>query len=154
MSEGLRIAGGCHCRKVRYELQWPAPAQNGQPARIPARRCSCSFCTRIDGVWTSHPEAKLIVSEAGDAPAGRYRFATATADFLFCSQCGITPLVTCEMDGQTFAVVNINTFDEGISGYVLDQADTNFDGESVADRLGRRKARWIGDVEFTETARA
>ena len=146
MSGELLIEGGCHCRAVRYRLHWPE-AQG--VTQIPARRCGCSFCTRIDGVWTSHPEARLEISESAASPTRRYRFATGTADFLFCGQCGITPLVVCRLDDRDHAVVNINTFDPVEDpAWQFDEADTDFDGESVDDRLARRKARWIGRVEW------
>lgn len=148
MSGELLIEGGCHCRKLRYKLGWPVSPSGDEEVKIPARRCSCSFCTRIDGVWTSHPEATLAISEAGDLPPTKYRFATGTADFLFCSQCGITPVVVCEIEGRKFAVVNVNTFDEDSGGFTLDYGDTNFDGESLDDRQGRRKARWIGRIAW------
>lgn len=146
MTGELLIGGGCHCRALRYELRWPT-SDAGEETRIPARRCSCSFCTRIDGVWTSHPEAALTISEDPDHPATRYRFASGTADFLFCSHCGITPLATCEIEGRSYAVVNVNTFDEE-GGFTLDLSESCFDGESVEERLGRRQTRWIASVAF------
>ena len=145
MSNALLIEGGCHCRAIRYELHWPNP---GEPARIPARRCGCSYCTRIDGVWTSHPEASLtILLESGLSPKP-YRFATGTADFLVCMRCGITPLVTCEIEGRLYAVVNVNTFDDSDEpAFALDVSDTDFEGENLEARLSRRQARWISRVE-------
>ncbi len=149
MKSGLVIEGGCHCKAIRYQLKWP---EQPGAARIPARRCSCSYCMRIDGVWTSHPDAELGIFEAASRPATRYRFATGTADFLFCSYCGITPVVTCELDGRDYAVVNVNTFDEGPDKpFEFDACATDFDGETVEDRLARRKARWIGCVEWRDT---
>ena len=81
---GMKLGGGCHCRSIRYQLEWPAGS-----GLIPARRCGCSFCTRFNGTWTSHPEAKLDMAETASQPATRYRFATGTADFLFCAACGV-----------------------------------------------------------------
>lgn len=148
MSRALVIEGGCHCRAIRYELQWPG--SEGKP-RVPARRCGCSFCTRIDGVWTSHPQANLKITRDATVPATPYRFGTGTADFLFCSRCGMTPLVTCRIDGREYAVVNVNTFDEiEDPGFDLDLSDSDFEGESLDERLARRAARWIGTVEWLE----
>lgn len=146
MSDPLLIEGGCHCRAVRYELRWPQAAGD---AVVPARRCGCSFCTRIDGLWTSHPEATLTITENRAQEATRYRFGTRTADFISCSRCGITPLVTCVLDGTEYAVVNVHTFDEETERrFQLHTSDTDFDGESVDERLARRKARWIGRVAW------
>lgn len=146
MSESLAIHGGCHCGAISYELTWPL--DNGeQKAVIPARKCGCTFCTRIDGRWTSHPDATLTISESPELPATRYRFGTATADFIFCSRCGIAPLVTCEIEGRLYAVVNVNTFTPTeMPTYRLELENTDFDGETRQNRLERRAARWIGDV--------
>jgi hypothetical protein len=143
------IEGGCHCRALRFQLQWPRPDDGVDRVTIAGRRCSCSFCTRIGGVWTSHPDARLTIREDPVHPATRYRFATGTADFLFCGRCGISPLVTCEMDGQIYAVVNVNTFDESSENeYTLDVSGSCFDGESTDERLDRRKVRWISRVDW------
>lgn len=149
MSNSQLIRGGCHCHALSYELQWPAPVSRDEKLTLPGRRCSCSFCTRIDGVWTSHPQAHLIITENPDHPAIRYRFGTGTADFLFCSVCGIMPLVTCENEGQVFAVVNIHTIDEeDLERIALEVSETCFDAESTGDRLARRKQRWISSVSW------
>lgn len=150
MSQELLIEGGCHCRAVRYALHWPVSEGSETSPVIPARRCGCSYCTRIDGVWTSHPRARLVVRHDSNDELIKYRFATGTADFLVCSRCGITALVTCDMDEQRYAVVNVNTFDAHEGRFTLELSDSNFDGEVVGDRLKRRKARWIGTVEWEQ----
>ena len=143
----LVIRGGCHCRALRYELDWPSSSGNEDTTTIPGRRCSCSFCTRVDGVWTSHPDASLTICEDPQHPPTAYRCGTKTADFLFCGQCGITPLVACEIDGNTYAVINVNTFDEEPDQpFEIEIGDTCFDGESTGARLDRRKERWVSRV--------
>jgi len=72
---------------------------------IPARRCTCGYCTRFNGTWTSHPDAVLRLLVASEAPPGRYRFGTQTADFLFCGSCGVTVAAVCETGGRLRAVV-------------------------------------------------
>lgn len=134
------LEGGCHCGAVRYSLEWPEP-----PAVIPARRCGCSFCTRFNGIWTSHPGARLEMRVAGDVPMSRYRFGTRTADFRFCSRCGVALLATCEIGGSTRAVLNVNTLDED-QKIEFDSSDSCFDGESLEQRLARRGRNWIGTV--------
>ena len=39
----------------------------------------------------------------------RHTFGTRTAEFLICKQCEEMPLVTSEIDGRLYAVVNIHT---------------------------------------------
>ena len=147
MNHGVQIAGGCHCGALSFVLAWPADA--GAEVVVPSRKCGCSFCTRIDGSWTSHPEAGLEVTQSAEHPPIRYQFGTKTADFIICSHCGMTPLVVCTLDGVEYAVVNTNTFDEIENpGYTLSYAATDFEGEETQERLARRKARWISKVDW------
>jgi hypothetical protein len=75
----------------------------------------------------------------------RYRFATNTADFFVCRRCGVVPFVTSEIEGELFAVVNVNTFD-AVDPTVFESSVTNFDGELREDRLARRARTWIRNV--------
>jgi hypothetical protein len=138
----LILTGACHCGAVSYELLWPDPFD-----AVPARRCSCSYCTRFNGTWTSHPDASLIIDTSAGPPPGRYRFGTGTADFLFCKACGVTVAALCDTSGGQKAVVNINTLDDG-QNLDFDHSDSDFDDESLAQRLDRRMDRWIGTVKL------
>jgi hypothetical protein len=75
----------------------------------------------------------------------RYRFGTGTADFHVCRACGAVPAVTCALEGRTYAVVNVNCL-EGVDPATLNRVATDFEGEAAADRLARRRARWIAEV--------
>ena len=75
----------------------------------------------------------------------RCRFGTGTAEFHVCRACGAVPAVSCGLEGRTYAVVNLNCL-QGIDLAALDRIPTDFEGEAVADRLARRRARWIADV--------
>ncbi len=142
----MRIRGRCHCGNISFRLDWP-----GEPAEIPARACGCTFCTKHGGVWTSHPRAQLEVSIADPARASRYLFGTRTATFHVCMNCGVPPLVTSEIEGRTYAVVNVNTF-EDFDCARLNRAGADFEGEDKDARLARRVRNWIGDVRFTAAA--
>jgi len=135
----VTYAGGCHCGAVRYRLDWP---EGG--GALPARRCGCSYCKRFDGTWTSLPEARLDIHTFGN-PTGRYRFATGTADFLFCARCGVTVAALDANGGELKAVVNIHTLDDAAT-IEFDRSDSDFEGETRGARLARRAARWIGEV--------
>jgi hypothetical protein len=136
------IPGRCHCGNISFVLTWePAPVE------IPARACDCSFCARHGGVWTSFPGGALRVSERDQALVSRYRFGTETADFQVCAGCGVVPLVTSEIEGQLYAVVNVKTFD-GIDPALLRPVSSHVEGETRAARLARRQRNWIGRVEF------
>ena len=140
------IHGKCHCGNIEFELLWP-----GTDARIPVRACSCTFCVKHGGVYTSHPDAELRAHFVSPPLVSNYAFGTRTATFHVCVTCGAVPFVTSTIDGNEYAVVNVNTF-EDVDRNELDSSVTDFDGESVDDRLERRRRRWIPRVVWTEEA--
>ena len=142
------IEGSCHCRNVRFALRWEP-----EPPESPARACGCSFCLKHGGVWTSSPSGALRIFVDDPAKVSRYRFGTATADFHVCTACGVPPVVTSEIDGRTYAVVNVNAFDD-VDRSRIKVSPASFDGEGTGDRLARRKRGWIPDVEFVAGDRA
>ena len=135
-----RINGKCHCGNISYEFLWPEP-----DSCIPVRACSCTFCIKHGGVYTSHPDGQLTVQISDRTLVNQYSFGTKTAEFHICTECGALPFVTSAIEGKVYAVVNVNTF-EGIDRSELDSSVTDFDGESVGDRLERRKQKWISQV--------
>lgn len=136
----MRIDGSCHCGNIRFELDWEP-----DPAEIPARACDCTFCVKHGGVWTSNPRAALRVALVDREQVSLYAFGTKTAMFHVCSKCGVAPLVTSVIDGDMYAVVNVNTFDDA-ARKLLRPAPISFEGEDEATRLARRKRGWIANV--------
>jgi hypothetical protein len=136
----MRIDGACHCGNVRFVLAWPDDARP-----IPARACGCTFCIKHGATWTSHPAATLRLTVASPMHWQRYAFGTGTADFHLCTRCGVPAVATSRIAGREYAVVNVNAFD-GFDATWLDRSRSDFEGESVEDRLARRQSRWIGDV--------
>jgi hypothetical protein len=120
---------------------------------IPARACSCSFCTKHGGVWTSNPSASLQVQVSRESQVSRYAFGTRTAVFHVCSRCGAVPVVTSEIDGRLYAVVSVNAF-ENVDRSLLRTAPVTFEEETEATRLARRKRGWIANVQFIEGGRS
>ena len=138
------ITGKCHCGNVSFALDWKP-----EPSEMPARACSCSFCTRHGGVWTSCPTGALKVKVADPSRVSKYAFGTGTATFHICARCGVVPVVSSEIEGRLYAVVNVHAF-ENVEPALLRLAPASFDGESEPARLARRKRNWIADVEFIE----
>jgi hypothetical protein len=97
-------------------------------------------------VYTSHPDASLTARIADGTLLNKYAFGTETANFFVCRRCGAVPFVTSIIDGREFAVVNVNTF-ENVDATELESSTSDFDGEAVDERLGRRKRNWIGRVD-------
>lgn len=138
----MLIRGSCHCGNIQFTLAW-----NPDPAEIPARACTCSFCVKHGGVWTSYPVGVLRVTVDDPALKSTYAFGTKTADFHVCSRCGVVPVVTSRIDDRLYAVVSVNAFD-GIDPALLRRSPASFDGEGTDSRLARRQRNWIADVAF------
>lgn len=135
------LRGKCHCGNIAFDLIWPADGD------IPARACDCTFCAKHAGVWTSRPDAKLQVSIQAPDDVSQYEFGTRTARFHVCRRCGVVPVVTCDLEGRTYAVVNVNAFVD-VDAASLRRAAASFEGEDLATRLARRTRNWISDVRF------
>jgi hypothetical protein len=140
----MLINGRCHCGNIAFDLEW-----QGEPPEIPARACSCSFCVKHGGVWTSSPSSRLAVVVRDPALVSKYAFGTRTATFHVCSRCGAVPVATSEIGSHVYAVVNVNLF-ENVDPSWLRRAGANFDGEDVESRLARRQRNWIADVRIAE----
>lgn len=140
----MLIHGRCHCGNISFCLTWEP-----EPAEIPARACTCSFCTKHGGVWTSNPAGALEVTVKDPALVSSYAFGTRTAEFNICSRCGVVPVVTSRIDGRLYAVVSVNAF-EDVEPSLLRRAPASFDGEREDTRLARRKRNWIADVKYTD----
>lgn len=138
----MLIKGGCHCGNIAFSLTWEP-----DPPEIPARACTCSFCRKHGGVWTSNPRGALTIAIAHPDLLSSYAFGTRTAEFQVCTRCGIVPVVTSRIDGRLYAVVSVNAF-ENVDPSLLRRASADFEGEEQAARLSRRKRNWIADVTY------
>jgi hypothetical protein len=134
------IHGSCHCRNIRFTLDWP-----DSQLSIPVRAFGCSHCTKHRAVWTSHPDGGFHLQIADDSQVARYRFGTKTADFHVCSTCGVVPIVTCVIEGTRYAVANVNTFDD-VDKSQLVETTANFEGETTENRLARRRRNWTPEA--------
>ena len=104
----MLINGKCHCGNIFFTLDWKS-----NPTEIPARACTCSFCVKHGGVWTSAPGGELKVTVSDSSLVSRYMFGTRTAEFHICTRCGVVPVVTSRIDERLYAVVSVNAF-EGV----------------------------------------
>jgi len=140
----MLIQGSCHCGNLSYRLDWIP-----EPLTIPARACSCSFCQKHGGVWTSCPTGSLELYIQNPVLHSEYEFGTKTAKFHVCSKCGAVPVVTSEIEGNTYAVVSVTAMSDLDPG-LLDRNPVSFEGEDTASRLARRKKGWITRVCITK----
>jgi hypothetical protein len=138
----MLIHGRCHCGNISFALNWTP-----EPTEISARACTCTFCVKHGGVWTSCPTGSLEIKIVNAARVSNYSFGTKTAEFHVCAECGVAPVVTSRIDGRLYAVVNVNAF-EGVDRALLRPGSATFENESEAARLSRRSRNWTENVAF------
>ena len=107
-------AGGCHCGRVRFEVD--------APARIEVTDCNCSICAKTAYLHLIVPKSRFRLL-AGEDVLTTYEFSTRTAKHLFCSVCGIKAFYVprSHPDGVS---VNARCLDEGtVTGMSLRPTD-------------------------------
>lgn len=113
----MKIAGGCHCRKVRFEAE--------VPEAVDLLDCNCSICrtTGFRHLMVLHADFRLLTDPAA---LTSYRFGTGTANHLFCATCGIKSFYQPRSHPEAWSV-NWNALDD-VSG--LTATVTAFDGRN------------------------
>ncbi len=95
--------GGCHCGRVRFEVD--------APADIRADRCNCSICRKSGYLHLLVPKHDFrLLSGAEDIET--YTFNTGVAQHYFCRHCGIKSYYV-PRSHPTGISVNVNCLDEG-----------------------------------------
>ncbi len=72
--------GGCHCGRVRFEVD--------APPRVQALDCNCSICRMTGFLHLIVPQRAFRMLSGGDALT-EYTFGTGAAKHRFCRRCGI-----------------------------------------------------------------
>lgn len=80
MSPLVTHRGGCHCGRVRLEVE--------APAQLDVTECNCSICAKQAYLHLIVPRERFRLLRGADALA-TYRFNTRVARHTFCSVCGI-----------------------------------------------------------------
>jgi len=73
-------AGGCHCGRVRFDVE--------APARLSVLDCNCSMCAKTGYLHLIVSKANFRLLQGGEQLT-TYTFNTGVAKHLFCSVCGI-----------------------------------------------------------------
>jgi hypothetical protein len=73
-------AGGCHCRRVRFEVD--------APDALDVLDCNCSICRMSGFLHLIVPVSRFRLLQGEDVLVD-YRFNTGTARHRFCRHCGI-----------------------------------------------------------------
>lgn len=95
--------GGCHCRRVRFEVD--------APAQLDVLDCNCSICRMTGFLHLIVPAARFrLLSGAEDLV--EYTFNTGAARHLFCGHCGIKSFYVPRSHPDGFDI-NARCLDEG-----------------------------------------
>lgn len=116
MTALIRHTGGCHCGRVRFEVQ--------APAQIQVSDCNCSICAKSGYLHLIVPQSQFQLL-SGQELLTSYQFNTGTARHLFCSVCGVKSFyvprshpdgydvnLRC-IDAATLAGWDVEAFDDG-----------------------------------------
>jgi hypothetical protein len=80
MAEMITHHGGCHCGRVRFEVD--------APAELLVDDCNCSMCSRFGYLHLIVPADRFRLVKGRDVLT-TYTFNTGTAKHYFCSTCGV-----------------------------------------------------------------
>ena len=128
--------GGCHCGNLRLTLRLSQP-----PHETRLRACGCSFCRANQTRTTSDPNGAVDIWAKDWSQVERYRFGTATADFLICKRCGIYIGAAAETAAGWRSVTNLNSLDDRAL-FTNRPTPTDHDGETQENRIARRAVNW------------
>jgi hypothetical protein len=95
--------GGCHCRRVRFEVD--------APAVVDALDCTCSICRMTGFLHLIVPASRFRLVSGNDALAD-YRFNTGAARHLFCRHCGVKSFYVPRSHPDGYSI-NVRCLDPG-----------------------------------------
>jgi len=104
--EGLIVrAGGCHCGKVRFEIDV------GPRPRVQV--CTCSICRMTGYIHLIVPASRFRLTSGADALT-EYRFNTGVARHLFCRHCGVKSFYVPRSHPHGYSI-NVRCLDDDVS---------------------------------------
>jgi hypothetical protein len=115
--------GGCHCGRVRFEIE--------APARLQVIDCNCSMCAMSGYLHLIVPKERFRLLSGSDALT-TYEFNTRTAKHLFCSICGVKSFYVPRSHPDGYSV-NARCLDQGT---VEDMTIVRKDGKNWEQTYG------------------
>ncbi|MBN8554337.1 MAG: GFA family protein [Deltaproteobacteria bacterium] len=98
----MKHKGGCHCGKVRYEVEINLDK---------ALSCNCSVCEKRGSLLGFAPEINFTLV-SGEKDLQDYQFNKKVIHHLFCKNCGILPFgKAIGPDGTKMVAINLRTID-------------------------------------------
>ncbi len=134
--------GGCHCGRVRFEVE--------APAHLEVLDCNCSMCRKVGYLHLIAPRSRFHVV-SGPEILTTYQFNTGAAKHLFCSHCGVKSFYVPRSHPDSYSV-NARCLDDGS---VESMRITPFDGrdwEEAAVKLHDAEALADGGEKLSAIA--
>ena len=100
--------GGCHCGRVRFEVE--------APARLEALECNCSMCRMSGFQHLIVPAARFRLVQGAEC-LSEYTFNTGTAKHRFCRVCGVKSFYVPRSHPDGYSV-NVRCLDAGTVQHV------------------------------------
>jgi len=119
--------GGCHCGRVRFEVEGPAA--------LDVSECNCSICRRTGHLHWIVPRERFRLVQGEDALVS-YRFNTGVAEHLFCGTCGVKSFYVPRSHPDAISV-NARCLDEGSVTSISVRAFDGANWERARAALGR-----------------
>ncbi|MFO1402528.1 MAG: GFA family protein [Steroidobacteraceae bacterium] len=117
MSALVTHSGGCHCGRVRFEVD--------APAQLEVSDCNCSMCGKSGYLHLIVTARRFRLLRGADSLA-TYTFNTGTARHLFCAVCGIKSFYVPRSHPDGYSV-NARCLD---AGTVTGMTVSPFDGRN------------------------
>jgi hypothetical protein len=119
MADLSKHQGGCHCGKVRYEVETDM-------AQVLS--CNCSICQKR-GALLTFVEASKFKLLSGEGDLTDYQFNKKIIHHLFCRTCGVGSFARgIGPGGKKMVAINVRCLDEVDLGALK---PTAFDGKSM-----------------------
>lgn len=115
----MKYSGGCHCGRIRFEVEGTLEG---------VMSCNCSICQRKGSLmWFLPRDSLKLLSSAADLRT--YTFNKHVIQHIFCGQCGMHPYGEgSDPKGNRMAAVNVRCLDD----VDLDKlAVQHFDGRAL-----------------------
>lgn len=109
--------GGCHCGRVRFEVE--------APAELEVSECNCSICRMSGYLHLIVRKDNFRLVRGGNAIA-TYQFNTGVAKHIFCKNCGVKSFYIPRSNPDGYSV-NVRCLD---SGTVTSLRVGTFDGRN------------------------
>ena len=123
VSETIKHKGGCHCGRVRFEVE--------APAAIEAVECNCSICAKTGFLHLIVPKSRFTLTQ-GSQSLVSYTFNTGIAKHLFCRVCGVKSFYVPRSNPDGYSV-NVRCLEADRIKRITVAA---FDGKNWEDHAG------------------